>query len=49
MAHSGTNNLDNNESKVITDTIIKTGNVFQEKSVVNIIFNRSLSTMLEKT
>ena len=46
--HCGTNNLDNNESKAIKDTIIKTGKVFQEKSVVNIIFNRSLSTTLEK-
>ena len=37
MVHCGTNNLDNNESKAITDAIIKIGNVFQEKSVVNII------------
>ena len=49
MSHCGTNNLDNNESKAIKDTIIKTGKVFQEESVVNIIFNRSLSTTLERS
>ena len=37
MVHFGTNNVDDNESKTITDAIIKIGNVFQEKSVVNII------------
>ena len=37
MVHCATNNLDQNESKAITNAIINIGNVFQEKSVVNII------------
>ena len=49
MVHSATNNLDQNESKAITDAIIKTGNVFQEKSVVNIILTGFLPQLLNKS
>ena len=33
MVHCATNNLGSNESKAITDAIIKIGNALQEKSV----------------
>ena len=49
MAHYGTNNLDNNESKTITDAIIKIGNVFLEKSIVNIILTGLYLPRLKKS
>ena len=49
MDHCGTNNLDDNESKAITDTIIKIGNVFEEKSIVNIIFTGLYLPRLKKS
>ena len=49
MVHFATNNLDQNESKAITDAIIKIGNVFQENSVVNIILAGFLPQLLNKS
>ena len=50
MVHSATNILDQNESKAVTDAIIKIGNVFQEKSVVvNIILTGFLPQLLNKS
>ena len=49
MAHYGTNNLDNNESKAITDAIIKIGNVFLEKSIANIILTGLYLPRLKKS
>ena len=49
MIHCATNNLDQNESKATTDANIKIGNVFQEKSVVNIILTGLSPQRLNKS
>ena len=49
MVHFATNNLDQNESKAITDAINKIGNVFQENSVVNITLAGFLPQLLNKS
>ena len=48
MVHCATNNIGSNESKAITDAIIKIGNALQEKSVVNITLAALLIQCLNK-